>query len=228
MSNTPIRFLSKSDVSLEDFMGGDDRVCLSAWVSFGNDDEQRLVDRKAVKGLINFLYRNQHMTPFESSVFTFRIKTPIFVAREIFRHRSSSFNEWSGRYSKLLPEFYLPSNDRPLVQTGKPGDYSFVSGTTDQHATVLQKQRQAYQTAWDAYESLLDIGVAKEVARNTLPVGVFTYFYMTLNARNLMHFLNLRLDSHALFEIRDVAQQMEKKLEEKMPLTYAAFKEYGL
>lgn len=197
---------------------------MSAWVSFGNDDEERLEDRAKVKGLINFLYRNQHMTPFESSVFTFRIKTPIFVARELFRHRSASYNEWSGRYSQMVPEFYVPNANRPLVQQGKPGDYYFVAGNADQHALILKNQEVAYRAAWSSYETLLEAGVAKEVARNTLPLATYTYFYVTMNARNLMHFLTLRNDSHALYEIREVAKQMESILKDKMPLTYDAYR----
>ena len=204
-------------------MGGDDRVCLSAWVSFGSDDAERLTNRVAVERLIHFLYRNKHMTPFESTQFTFRIKTPIFVARELFRHRSASYNEWSGRYSQMLPEFYLPNEERPLVQEGKPGDYYFVAGTPEQYRQVVESQQEVFQKAWDTYTELLAAGVAKEVARNVLPLATYTYFYVTMNARNLMHFLTLRNDSHALYEIREMAKAMEAILAEKMPLTYAAY-----
>lgn len=221
---TDIILRSGSDVSLEDFMGGDDRTCLSAWVSFGSDDVERLQDRDRVGGLIRFLYRNQHMTPFESTVFTFRIKTPLFVAREYHRHRSQSINEWSGRYSEMVPEFYLPEPTRPLVQQGKPGDYYFVSGTEEQYQKVVESQETVFQAAWDSYTDLLGAGVAKEVARNVLPLATYTYFYSTMNARNLMHFLSLRNDSHALAEIQEVAQAMESILADKMPLTYAAYK----
>lgn len=220
--------LYRSDCSVEliDFMGGDNSVAMSAWVSFGNDNEERLQDRDRVEGLINFLYKNGHHTPFESSVFTFRITTPIFVAREYQRHRAQSLNEWSLRYSKLVPEFYLPAHDRPLVQEGKPGKYYFTAGTLDQHAKVLQRQRRVYEEAWNTYQDLIDAGVAKEVARNTLPVGTYTYFYSTMNARNLMHFLTLRSDSTALHEIQQVAEGMSLYFEDKMPLTHAAWKEY--
>lgn len=217
---------SESEVDLIEFMGGDDRVCTSARVSFGNDE--RLKDKGASEGLINFLYKNQHMTPFESSVFTFRIRTPIFVAREFFRHRSASYNEWSGRYSEMSSEFFVPDSDRPLVQAGKPGDYYFIAGTEEQYESVLKNTLKAYEVAWEAYQNMLDDGVAKEVARNVLPLGIYTYFYVTMNARNLMHFLNLRDDSHALAEIREVAEGMGKFLEERMPITYEAFKKYGV
>lgn len=218
-----ITFRDGSDVSLEDFMGGDDRACLSAWVSFGNDDEEKLQNRNRVGGLINFLYSNQHMTPFESTVFTFRVKTTISVAREFFRHRSASYNEWSGRYSEMLPEFYLPNDQRPLVQAGKPGDYHFVQGSQGQHNVVDIEYRKTCEQAWSSYQNMLGAGIAKEVARNVLPLSTYTYFYVTMNARNLMHFVSLRNESHALEEIQEVGQKMEEILAEKMPLTYNAF-----
>lgn len=218
-------FTDEHNVELINFMGGDDQTAMSAWVSFGNDDEERLQDQARVAGLINFLYKNKHMTPFESSVFTFRIETPIFVAREFFRHRSASYNEWSGRYSEMEPKFYMPSVDRPLQQQGKAGAYEFVQGTGEQHMIVMWEYKDAINTAWQAYRNMLDAGVAKEVARNTLPVGTYTKFYVTMNARNLMHFLNLRTDPTALYEIRQVAAGMEDIFAEKMPLTYKAYKE---
>lgn len=221
---TTVKFRDDNEVSLEDFMGGDDRACMSAWVSFGNDDQARLEDRKKVKGLINFLYSNKHMTPFESTVFTFRIKTPIFVAREYFRHRSASYNEWSGRYSVMVPEFYIPRPERPLIQEGKPGDYYFVPGSDEQYALVRANQENSCKVAWKAYEDVLAAGVAKEVARNILPLNTYTYFYVTMNARNLMHFLLLRNEFHALDEIQDVARQMEEFFAEKMPLTYGVYR----
>ena len=218
-----VKLLSTSRADLVNFMGGDDSVAMSAWVSFGNDDAERLEDRVRVRGLIDFLYRNEHMTPFESSVFTFRIETPIFVAREFMRHRSASYNEWSGRYSQMIPKFYIPTRDRPLRQAGKPGDYYFVPGSPDQYWTVLQTQKRVFQQAWDAYEEVLEAGVAKEVARNVLPLATYTQFYVTMNARNLMHFLNLRTAPNALQEIRDLAGAMEEHLKDKMPFTYESY-----
>lgn len=212
-------------VELIEHMGGDDRVAMSAWVSFNRDNEERLKDRDRVRGLIEFLASHEHMTPFESSVYTFRIEAPIFVFREIQRHRSSSFNEWSGRYSEMLPKFYLPAPDRPLVQEGKAGAYTFVPGTEIQHAYVRIRQGIAIQTAWDEYENQLEFGIAKEVARNILPLNIYSRMYMTVNARNLMHFLYLRTASNALYEIRQVADEMEKHLAATMPLTYAAWKD---
>lgn len=204
-------------------MGGDDQVAMSAWVSFGNDSEGRLIDRKKVRGLINFLYTNEHMTPFESTVFTFVIETPLFVAREFMRHRSASYNEWSGRYSEMIPKFHMPERDRPLKQAGKPGEYYFVAGTADQHWHINVTHKTLYQAAWEAYQLDLEMGIAKEVAREVLPLATYTRFYVTMNARNLMHFLELRSAPNALHEIREVAGQMEQHLKEKMPFTYEAY-----
>lgn len=227
MSNSEITLTSDSVVTLEDFMGGDDRTCLSAWVSFGTDDKERLEERGRVSGLINFLYREGHMTPFESTSFTFAIKTPIFVAREFFRHRTGKYNEWSGRYSEMVSDFYFPTEERPLIQKGKPGDYYFVPGTEEQFALVLKSFERAYSVCWEEYQTMLEAGIAKEVARDVLNLGMYTKFYVTFDARNLMHFLSLRNESHALFEIRAVAEQMEAIFAEKMPLTYAAYKAYN-
>lgn len=220
-------FRSDSAVSLVNSMASDNNVAMSAWISFGNDNESRLEDRNKVEGLINFLYRNQHLTPFESSVFTFRVETPIFVAREVFRHRSSSFNEWSGRYSKMLPHFYMPDSTRPLQQEGKAGDYRFVAGSSEQYSTVYLRTMEAFEQSWYAYEQMTAAGVAKEVARNVLPLATYTQYYVTMNARNLMHFLDLRTADNALYEIRQLAGEMEKHFAKEMPLTFAAWKKYG-
>ena len=221
---TKIEYSNEMNVELRDFMGGDNQTAMSAWVSFGNDDKERLANRKGVEGLINFLYRERHMSPFESSVFTFRIECPIFVAREIFTHRTGSYNEWSGRYSVLEPKFYVPSTERPLVQAGKAGEYFFVEGSNDQYAYSTQAMKRICKSAYRAYEDIQQEGVAKEVARMLLPVNVYTKFYMTMNARNVMHFLDLRTSPQALYEIRLVAEQMEKHLAERMPITYAAYR----
>ena len=220
-----VKVRSDSSVELINFMGGDDSVAMSAWVSFGGDDDARLADRDRVKGLINFLMREGHMSPFESSTITFVVSTPLFVAREIQRHRTASYNEISGRYAKWDFEFYVPSTERPIVQAGKAGNYSFESGTDTQHALIIKGFEKAYGEALNTYEQLLEAGVAKEVARDVLPLGMYTRFYVTFNIRNLIHFLNLRSTDQALHEIREVANKMESIFEDNMPLTYKAWKE---
>lgn len=220
-------FKSEPAVTLVDFMGGDDSVAMSAWVSYGRDSEDRLSDRKRVEGLINFLMREGHMTPFESSVFTFRVETPIFVSREVRTHRTQSQNEISGRYTKLPQQFYCPSKNRPIQQVGKPGAYEFVPGTEEQWAVLIAEFAISIHQAVRSYERMLEAGIAKEVARDVLPVGQYTQLYMTVNARNLMHFLDLRTAPDALFEIRQVASRMESYFEECMPMTYKAWIEHG-
>lgn len=223
---TEIEFCSDSRVELVNFMGGDDSVALSAWVSFDIDSEERLADRDRVGGLINFLWKNRHTSPFEHSVFTFVVETPIFVTREFMRHRTGAYNEVSGRYTVLPKKFYVPDENRPLKQEGKPGNYYFVEGTYSQYKLVDGDMRRETERVVKSYERMLDAGVAKEVARNILPVSTYTRFYVTINARNLMHFLGLRNHPTALYEIREVAQQMEEIFKDKMPLTYKAYKEH--
>lgn len=197
-------------------------VARAAWVSnFGEDAREK--DGERVAGLIKYLYRNKHMSPFEHGDFTFFIDCPIFVAREFMRHRTFRFNEVSGRYSELKPKFYLPDEKRNLVQTGKVGAYTFTPGSENQVQIVRNLLKKSYEDAWHTYTTMKATGVANEVARDCLPVGIYTQFYASVNPRNLMHFLSLRNDSQALYEIRMVAEAMEIVLSERMPLTYAAY-----
>jgi thymidylate synthase (FAD) len=220
-----VDFVTDSEVTLVDAAASDDMVALAAWVSNGNDDVEKLQDQKRVAGLIKFLYRNRHMSPFEHGHFTFRIDTPIFVAREFMRHRTFSFNEVSGRYTEMKPRFYVPSTRRPIVQSGKIGDYSFEEGEEHQYFLINSNMTENCENAWSRYMVLKDCGVANEVARMVLPLNLMTQFYATVDPRNLMHFLSLRNEAQALYEIRSVAEQMEKYFADIMPLTYDAFKE---
>jgi thymidylate synthase (FAD) len=232
-----IEFVNKSTVRLVQHIGSDDMVAHAAWVSnFGGDHKKRPTnywDNDALKeweenvsGLINFLYRERHMSPFEHGSFTFFIDTPIFVAREFMRHRTWSYNETSGRYKELNPRFYLIDSNRPLMQKGKIGKYSFDAGSDEQYGTVFAESQMSFQHSWNAYQNMLDKGVAKEVARNVLPVSTMTQFYATANPRNIMQFLSLRNDSPALYEIRQVAIAIEAAFAKAMPATYAAYKKY--
>lgn len=217
---------SGSDVTLVNWNGTDRDVARAAKVSFGKDEDPRLDDEAHVKGLINFLIREGHWSPFDHGTATFLIQTPIFVAREQFRHRTGQYNEISGRYAAWDFEFYVPDTTRPVVQQGKAGQYRFTSGTPDQHAMIITKFANSYQKAIESYNDLLDAGVAKEVARDVLPLGLYTKYYATYNVRNLMNFIRQRSDEQALYEIREVANKMERHLEENMPFTYSAWKEH--
>jgi thymidylate synthase (FAD) len=213
--NGNIELISEIGVHLISSMGDDDSVVHAARVSVvGARAETEGGERK---GLLAFLMKNKHASPFEHVTATFMIECPIFVVREVHRHRTFSYNETSGRYSVLQPKFYSPHYGRPLVQEGKPGAYTFVKGTEKQHDLVADVLEGAYQFAWDAYQYQLSNGIAKEVARDCLPVGIYTSFYMTGNLRNFLNFLVLRESSDALYEIRQVAHKIHHALRTVAP-----------
>ncbi|MFE4513791.1 FAD-dependent thymidylate synthase [Kitasatospora sp. NPDC056783] len=186
-------------------------------------------------GLINFLMRDRHGSPFEHATMTFYIEAPIFVAREFMRHRAGwSYNEESGRYKEIQPVFYVPDQHRKLIQVGKPGAYEFEAGTEEQRVAVRSHLSSAYSWASRHYWLLIDRGISREIARAALPVGVYTSFYATCNARSLMHFLSLRtkhsaakVPSFPQREIEMVAEQMEEQFKTLMPVTYEAFNKHG-
>jgi thymidylate synthase (FAD) len=221
---TEIQYVPNSTVKLIKVSGSDDDVAMAAWVSFSGDDEERLQDRNRVKKLIAFLKREEHNSPFEHVVFTFRITAPIFVIREVFRHRSSAYNEQSGRYTEFEPVFYLPSEERPMIQEGKAGAYRFNKAEEWKAKLVRGVIVSVSNAAWAGYKYMIDeLGVAKEVARMILPVNLMSTYYVTISARNLMHFLDLRTSEQALFEIREVADKMEEIFAKELPFTYDAY-----
>lgn len=226
--------LDDVDVDLVDCSASDERVAHAARISTLSESVVEEEPNKT-KGMINFLMKNRHGTPFEHNMFTFRIKAPIFVFREFHRHRIGwSYNEMSGRYTELLPEFYVPTYTRPLVQEGKPGAYVFVPGTIDQFTLVQETLMLSYKASWASYQKMLNAGIAKEVARMVLPVGIMSQMYATCNARSLMSFLSLRtkddssfFPSYPQYEIEMVAKKMEVFFEKKMPITHDAFQKNG-
>ena len=186
------------------------------------------------KGLINYLMRDRHGSPFEHNSMTFYVQAPIFVFREFMRHRIASYNEESGRYRELRPVFYVPGPERRLVQQGKPGAYEFVEGTAEQTALAVREATALATEAYASYQRMLDAGIAREVARIVLPLSLYSSMYVTMNARALMNFLSLRTkrtDSHfpsfPQREIEMVAELMEEHFARLMPLTYAAFEANG-
>jgi thymidylate synthase (FAD) len=185
-------------------------------------------------GLINYLARERHGSPFEHTSMTFFVSAPIFVFREFMRHRIASYNEESGRYRELRPVFYIPNRDRKLVQVGKTGAYTFVEGTPEQLDITVNAIKETCIVAYENYQKILASGVAREVARAVLPVTLYSSMYVTMNARALMNFLSLRTsspDSHfpsyPQREIEMVAEKMEKHFAQLMPMTYAAFEKSG-
>lgn len=191
-------------------------------------------DPERSKGLINYLMRDRHGTPFEHSSMTFYVKAPIFVFREFMRHRTFSYNEESGRYRQLDPLFYVPPPDRKLVQVGKPGKYEFIDGTPEQYKLATEAIEESCRAAYRGYLEMLEAGVAREVARTVLPVGLYSSMYATCNSRALMNFLSLRtrrddstFPSFPQREIEMVAEKMEVAWAAVMPLTHAAFTANG-
>ncbi len=235
MSEITIR--NDMDVELVDSMGDDYSLIRAARVSTGRDLEPVVGrdDEKANAGLVNFLMANRHGTPFEHGSMTFRISAPIFVWREFMRHRIGfSYNEESGRYKQLEPVFYVPHPERALVQEGKPGHYVYVQGNSDQQWEVLQEISGMSRAAYMSYQSMLDSGIAREVARMVLPVNIFSSAYVTCNPRSLMSFLSLRtkredskFPSYPQREIEMVAEAMESLFANAYPLTHAAFDKNG-
>lgn len=227
----------RDDVTVElvRFSASDEGVAEAARVSTVGELAGEELSEKRLAGLINFLMRDRHGTPFEHNSMTFRVTAPIFVFREWHRHRAGwSFNEESGRYRELDGVFYVPGPDRPLIQQGKPGAYTFEPGTPELSQTTQDTMRRAYKGAWEAYQLLLRDGVAREVARAVLPVGIFSTMYATCNARSLMHFLSLRtkeanskVPSFPQYEIQMAARKMELFWASLMPLTHDAFDEHG-
>jgi len=222
----------RSDMRVEliDSMGNDASVVRAARVSTAGQSAAHYVEHERDAGLVNYLMRNRHGSPFEHTSFTFYVEAPIFVWREIMRHRIASYNEESARYRKLEPVFYVPGADRNVKQGGTSAHPRLTAGTAAQHETVEDELVIASTAAYSAYERLLAAGIAREVARMVLPVNIYSTAYVTMNARALMNFLSLRVEdegatfpSHPMREIELVARQFETIFAEAMPATHAAF-----
>ncbi len=215
-----IHVLDHGFVRLDDAMATDLSVVNAARVSFARRKE---VMDESDEALIRFLMRDRHGTPFEHNSFRFHVRAPLFVAREWFRHRVGSFNEFSMRYAKATDEFYVPEPEDVRSQLGKPGAYSFEPVTPELAEETREELRAVYEAAWNAYTRLVERGVARELARLVMPVGAYTEFYWTVNARALMNFLSLRNAETAQREIRRYAEACERFLADLMPVTYEAF-----
>jgi thymidylate synthase (FAD) len=228
----------KDDMSVElvKSSASDADVIWAARVSTAGDKSLEDVGADATKseGLINYLARERHGSPFEHTSMTFFISAPIFVFREFMRHRIASYNEESGRYRELKPVFYIPSKERKLVQIGKAGAYTFVDGTEEQFKITVDAIKETCKLAYTNYQKMLSAGVAREVARAVLPVTLYSSMYVTMNARALMNFLSLRtaregshFPSYPQREIEMVAEKMEAEFAKLMPITYGAFQKSG-
>ncbi|MCC7435044.1 MAG: FAD-dependent thymidylate synthase [Methanoregulaceae archaeon] len=218
-----IQVLDKGFVRLVDYMGSDQRIVQSARVSYGEGTKSFRQDR----GLINYLMRHEHTSPFEQVILTFHAKMPIFVARQWVRHRTARLNEISGRYSIMKDEFYLPDPEQMRGQSDdnkQARNDEIVPEAQAMIAEMAEDQAQVYAH----YEGMIERGLAREIARNNLPLSLYTEWYWQCDLHNLFHFLALRLDSHAQYEIRVYAEAMAKCAKAVAPLAYEAFEEHRL
>ena len=210
-------------VRLVDYMGSDSRIVQAARVSYGSGTKTYRQD----KGLINYLLRNDHTSPFEQVVFTFHLKMPIFVARQWVRHRTARMNEISGRYSVMKDECYIPDKEHIALQSedNKQGRKAEpVDAETAEKVTAILKED--HERVFRSYHELLDMGIAREISRIDLPLSLYTEFYWQMDLHNLFHFLKLRLDGHAQYEIRCYAEVILSIIRTVCPIATEAFENH--
>ena len=212
--------LDKGFVRLVDYFGGDQRIVQSARVSYGEGTKTVSQDG----ALIDYLLRHQHTSPFEQVVMTFHVKMPIFVARQWVRHRTGRMNEVSGRYSIMKDEFYVPAEDKVSPQStdnkqGRAAE-SFDKKKADE---IISKLEKGQKDAYEGYNELIESGLAREIARINLPLSLYTEFYWEMDLHNLFHFLKLRLDSHAQYEIRVYAEIILEICKKVAPMATESF-----
>jgi thymidylate synthase (FAD) len=221
----PIPVLDHGFVRLVDYLGGDDRIVQAARVSYGQGTKTVREDA----ALIDYLLRHQHTSPFEQVIFTFHVKMPIFVARQWIRHRTARLNEISGRYSVMKDEFYVPRRHEVRLQSRankQGGDDREVPEELREH--VLEVIASGQSRSYHEYEGLLEHDVARELARINLPLSLYTEMYWQIDLNNLFHFLRLRLDWHAQYEIRAYGDAVASVVKAVCPLAYQAFEEHVL
>lgn len=229
MAETPQEaYYDHPKVNLIDWMGDDASIVQAARVSLEGRNEVFVEDE--LSGLINYLMREKHGSPFEHNSMKFYVKAPIFVFREFHRHRMMSYNEMSARYTDLPGEFYLPPMQRPIINVGTSARPEMAPAPYEMYDEMCQDMYDVYSLAWDKYCKMLDDGVAKELARIILPVGIFSQMYVTMNLRSAFNFLALRIQdkdavhvSRPQWEIEQVALKIEERVRELFPIAYAAF-----
>jgi thymidylate synthase (FAD) len=224
--NEAIKVLDHGLVRLVEHMGSDLSIVRNARVSY--DAEWRAgEDEGKDEKLLNYLIKNKHTSPFESCVFTFEVKAPIFVLRQWHRHRTWSFNEISARYAELPEEFYVPELEQITTQSADNKQMR----TDEQNAGaahIADEIELSNAAAFDSYRRMLDAGCPRELARTVLPVGTYSHMFATVDLHNLMHFLKLRLHEHSQYEIRVYAEAMLKLIEPIVPYSVAAFRKHVL
>ncbi len=220
----PIPCLDHGFVRVVDYMGDDSAVVQAARVSYGKGTKTATDDR----GLIRYLMRHRHTTPLEMCELKLHVKLPIFVARQWIRHRTANVNEYSARYSIMDREFYLPRPEDLARQStnNKQGRGDVLDAETAED--VLRLLRRDHEQAYDTYEKLIDDGLARELARMNLSVGFYTQWYWKVDLHNLLHFLALRIDPHAQYEIRVYGEAIAEAVKAWVPHCWEAFEDYRL
>jgi thymidylate synthase (FAD) len=224
---TALPVLDHGFIRVVDYMGDDAAVVQAARVSYGRGTRKTTED----EGLIRYLMRHHHSTPFEMCEIKYHVKLPIFVARQWIRHRTANVNEYSARYSIMDKEFYLPAPEHLALQSAdnRQGRGAVLEG--DAAVRVMDLLRQDAEQTYAHYEEMLDeasIGLARELARMNLTLNTYTQWYWKTDLHNLFHFLRLRADAHAQYEIRVYAEAMLETVKAWVPLSYAAFSDYRL
>ena len=221
--NKKFSVLDKGFIRVVDCMGDDSSIVQAARVSYGEGTKHVSKD----KGLINYLMKHKHTSPFEMCEIKLHIKLPIFVARQWIRHRTANVNEYSARYSVLSEDFYVPDINRICFQseTNKQGSGSSVPSVLGGH--FISDIKKYSLDAYSLYKKYLDLGIAREIVRSMLPINFYTEFYWKIDLHNLLHFLRLRSHSHAQYEIREYSDIILYEIIKKwVPLSYDAFMEY--
>lgn len=220
--NDPYEWTAKITADLQYSSGSDVDIARAAWVSTKGERAEDENDPSRVSGLLNFLMRENHGTPFEHNSMTFLVSAPIFVWRQHHTHRIGvSYNSESARYSVLKPKFYEPTESR--VRVGKPGRYHYAPGNDGQNTSMAIKIHIANREAYYQYQAMLEMGIAPEVARMVLPVNIYSSEYVTFNVRSLMHFLKLRQDAHAQKEMRQLAHVYDSWFGKLFPVAHEIY-----
>ncbi len=214
------KILDHGFVALIDVMGDDDAIVQAARVSYGKGTKKKSDDR----ALIRYLMRCRHTSPFEQVEFKFHVKLPIFVARQWVRHRTASLNECSGRYSEMPNECYLPESGRMQKQSKINKQGSGVQLENAEH--FIQQMKNEQDDVFNNYNSYIDEDLSRELARINLPLSTYTQWYWKMDLHNLLHFLNLRMDEHAQWEIRTYADAIYRLIKPIVPLSCEAFEDY--
>lgn len=218
------KVLDHGFVRVIDYMGSDNSIVQSARVSYGKGTKQISQD----EALIKYLMRHHHTTPFEMCEIKFHVKLPIFIARQWIRHRTANVNEYSARYSILDHEFYIPQPEQVAKQSGDNKQGSGESFDADASKEIIDSLTADSNLVYSHYEKFIEQGLAREIARTNLTLNYYTQFYWKIDLHNLLHFLRLRADKHAQYEIRVYAEVMLDIIKKWVPLTYNAFVEYCL